>query len=87
MRSFLTTAALVGLVAGLPSPNFVVHEKRVGEPLAWTKENRASKSQVLPIRVGLKQSNLDNMYEYVEKVSDPDSPDFGTSFNSLYIIF
>ena len=38
----------------------VVHEKRQTEPLNWQKYSRVDPSSVLPVRIGLTQSNLDN---------------------------
>ena len=41
-------------------PSYVVHEKRQSEPLNWKKYSRVDPSIVLPVRIGLTQSNLDN---------------------------
>lgn len=77
MHFVFATTALASIAAALPSTSFVVHEKREGDPVAWTKQNAAPKDQVLPIRIGLKQQNLQNLYQYVMDVADPDSPNFG----------
>lgn len=37
-----------------------VHEKRQSDPLNWQKYSRVDPSIVLPVRIGLTQSNLDN---------------------------
>ena len=74
----LFSAALAGLAAAAPSPDpHVLHEKRDGEPVSWTRHARAIKSQVLPIRIGLKQRNLHHVNRFIDEVADPDSPKFG----------
>lgn len=56
---------------------FVLHEKRDGAPHQWTKRSRANADEILPVRIGLVQSNLHNAEEYILDVSDPSSPNFG----------
>lgn len=85
MRFVIGATVLAGLASCLPSAKLIVHEKRNGDPHDWIKLGRAAEDQVLPVRIGLKQRNLDNMYQYVLQVSDPSSLDFGkamTSFNT-----
>lgn len=77
MRLALITAALACLTAAAPSPSHVVHEKRSGLPVAWKHLSRADRSTVLPVRIGLKQSNLEHGNKFLEDVSDPESPNFG----------
>ncbi|KAI1111587.1 peptidase S8/S53 domain-containing protein [Nemania sp. NC0429] len=61
-----------------PSPSrHVVHEKRDSKPHLWEKRDRASPSQVLPIRIGLRQRNLEHAERYIYEVADPTSPNFG----------
>ena len=38
----------------------VLHEKRDAAPRAWTKRDRVDPSQLLPVRIGLMQSNLEH---------------------------
>ena len=42
------------------STSYVVHEKRQSEPLNWQRYSRVDPSIVLPVRIGLTQSNLEN---------------------------
>lgn len=42
------------------STSHVVHEKRQSQPLNWQKYSRVDPSVVLPVRIGLTQSNLEN---------------------------
>lgn len=79
MHFLLATAAAAGLASAMPSSSFAVHERREGKPIAWTKEGTANKNMPIPVRIGLKQRNLDNLMDYVMDISDPDSPNFGNS--------
>ena len=60
LRSFLigTFAACV-VTAPAPASNHVLHEKRGFTPRAWEKRDRVDPSQMLPVRIGLTQSDLD----------------------------
>lgn len=87
MRSSLLLAAVATFTACLAAPaahNFVLHEKRGGSPHQWTKRNRAHPEEILPVRIGLVQSNLHKAEEYILDVSDPSSPNFG---KCSYMIF
>ena len=78
---FFTTIAAVALAlkcSAAPSPGkHLVHEKRDGEPHQWERRHRAIANQVLPIRIGLRQRNLENAERYIHDVADPSSPNFG----------
>lgn len=53
----------------------VVHERRaVIDP---TKGDRVPGDAVIPVRIGLKQSNLEDGYDAVMDVSDPASSNYG----------
>ncbi|KAI0451280.1 peptidase S8/S53 domain-containing protein [Xylaria acuta] len=66
-----------------PSSNgHVLHEKRDGAPHLWQKRDRATPSQVLPIRIGLRQRNLENAESYIYEVADPTSPNFGKHWSA-----
>ncbi|KAJ2989765.1 hypothetical protein NUW58_g3301 [Xylaria curta] len=69
-------------LAAPPPDRHVLHEKRDGEPHLWEKRRRASQNQVLPIRIGLRQRNLENAESYVYEVSDPTSPNFGKHWSA-----
>lgn len=78
---FSTAAAAAAVVlacsAAPTSGRYNLHEKRDGHPHAWQKRHRAVADQMLPIRIALKQRNLDNAASYIYDVSDPSSPNFG----------
>ncbi|KAI1269170.1 peptidase S8/S53 domain-containing protein [Xylariaceae sp. FL1019] len=78
----LATAAAAALVPR----SHVVHEKReINEP-RWVKKGRAVDSHIVPVRIGLAQSNLDRGYEYMMSVSHPSSPDYGKHWTSAEVI-
>lgn len=53
------------------------HEKRTKTDPFWYKGDRVDGDAVLPLRIGLVQSNLENGYEHLMSVSHPASPSFG----------
>lgn len=55
----------------------VVHEKRDGTPQAWKVHKQLDKNTYLPFRIGLKQSNMDKLEDYVMDVSHPSSANYG----------
>ena len=57
--TFLCAIAFTATAAPT-STSYAVHEKRQSEPLTWQKYSRVDPSIVLPVRIGLTQSNLDN---------------------------
>nr|POF27611.1 tripeptidyl-peptidase sed1 [Quercus suber] len=72
------SATLLGFATAAPSVNtHVLHEKRDGHPIAWTKHSRAEGHLLLPIRIGLNQRNLEHGDRFLDDISDPDSPNFG----------
>lgn len=71
----LLTAATV--IHTTRSTNRVLHEKRTATPREWRQGGRVSADAILPIRIGLVQSNLDDAYEHLMDVSHPQSPNYG----------
>jgi tripeptidyl-peptidase-1 len=55
---------------------YVVHEKRLEHP-SWTRMRRLEGEVALPLRIGLKQRNLDVLPDHLMSVSDPSSPFYG----------
>ncbi|KAM7187718.1 Pro-kumamolisin, activation domain containing protein [Naviculisporaceae sp. PSN 640] len=56
----------------------VCHERHEsGCPEGWIKGERVNASTLLPMRVGLRQSNLDKGHDLLMDISDPDSPNCG----------
>lgn len=63
---------------------FTVHEKRSLKPHEWIKRSRARPDDTLPVRIGLKQRNLENAEQYIFDVAHPSSPNYGTLFNPFH---
>lgn len=72
-----TAAFIVACSAAPASGKYNLHEKRDGRPHAWQKRHRAVADQVLPIRIALRQRNVENAESYIYDVADPSSPNFG----------
>jgi tripeptidyl-peptidase I len=58
------------------------HEKRDRPHRQWVKRDRIHKDFGLPVRIGLIQNNLENGYQYLMDVSDPESPGYGKFWTS-----
>lgn len=72
---FLTALASTALAAPRDLKR-VLHERRaIIDP---TKGGRIEENSVIPIRIGLKQTNLETGYDAVMDVSDPESSNYGT---------
>ncbi|RFU77605.1 protease s8 tripeptidyl peptidase [Trichoderma arundinaceum] len=70
----LTAAA----VAALSPTRQVIHERRdVDSQNRWVKRDRISARDVLPMRIGLTQRNLERGAELLKDVSDPTSSNYG----------
>lgn len=68
----LTSTAL--LASAFAAPN-VLHEKRA-VPIQG-RRGRVAPDAVIPVRIGLKQSNLESGYDRLMEVSHPSSPSYG----------
>lgn len=74
------TAALAAMVAGAlaaPTNNMVVHQERRTTPKSPARGARLQSNAMLPVRIGLTQSNLEKGYDLVMDVSEPSSSNFG----------
>jgi len=71
----LTGCVLAASVTALPSNSHVLHEKRE-VPLSHPRV-RVAPDAVIPIRIGLKQSNLHLGYDKLMEVSHPESNKYG----------
>ena len=61
--------AIAALVNAAPAPiKHVVHEERTILSKDWTKGARIEKSAVIPMRIGLTQTNLEKGYDYLMEV-------------------
>ena len=72
-------AFLLPCSAAPVSSKHVLHEKRDGKLHQWEKLDRAATHHTLPIRIGLRQQNLEYADSYIYDVADPSSTNFGES--------
>ncbi|KAK4553188.1 hypothetical protein LTR86_009718 [Recurvomyces mirabilis] len=81
-------AGLLGLAVAAPSAPasapHVLHEKRHSQPSRWIKQDRAQ--GILPMRIGLTQSNLDNAHNHLMDLSHPDSPNYGKHWTAQQVV-
>ena len=75
-------ASLLSLGLSLASANpqlspYTLHEKRHRLPSGWARSHKHHAAAVIPLRFGLSQSNLDNIDEFLNEVSHPESPNYG----------
>ncbi|KAF1992112.1 subtilisin-like protein [Aulographum hederae CBS 113979] len=77
VSSFLALAALVASAVSSPATPYVVHEKRTSIPTPWQKRDRLSGETKMPLRIGLRQRNMEHTARFLKEVSDPKSPNYG----------
>ena len=77
----LLSALAVG-VAGAPSYDYTLHEKRGHIPQGWTCSGRLPADVVLPIRIALTQENLDKAEDFLMEVSSPSSKKYGQHWSA-----
>lgn len=69
LKALVCLPAFAALTAAIAVPaNHVLHEKRHSHSPFWTKRDRVAADAVLPMRIGLKQSNLDKLYDHLMDV-------------------
>lgn len=71
----LTLALLSGAEPTL-SPHRV-HEKRTQVPPGWSQARRLDPIFTIPLRIALKQNNIESIATYLYDVSHPKSPNYG----------
>lgn len=82
---FLILVVLFSAADASPKPRsrhvYSVHESRHLVPARWSKRPGLDKQTVLPVRINLKQSNLDQAEELLMAVSHPASPKYGHHYS------
>lgn len=61
------------------------HERRSVAPVGWTQGQRLSKRSTLPIRIALKQRNIDHLDAHLMSVSQPDSEHYGKHWSPAQV--
>ncbi|KAL9614182.1 MAG: hypothetical protein Q9167_001334 [Letrouitia subvulpina] len=69
------------IAAPAPVAN-VLHEKRENAPRFWVKRDRVAPHVLLPVRIGLTQSNLDIGPALLDEVSNPLSAKYGKHYTA-----
>jgi hypothetical protein len=60
LLSLLVLAVAAAFAVAAPAPvTHVLHEKRESAPRAWVKRSRVDPTIILPVRIGLRQNNLE----------------------------
>lgn len=77
--SSLTTASLLASALAIPTGH-VLHEKR--DTFLHLQRRRVDPDSILPVRIALKQSNLETGYDRLMEVSHPESPRYGQHFSA-----
>jgi tripeptidyl-peptidase I len=77
LLAFLSSGALTGFCSSL----YILHEKRSFLPSGWSLFQRQNASYIIPLRFGLKQSNMDGLEEFLNDVSHPNSPNYGNHWS------
>ena len=85
---FISTLLALGTsITARPAPStHVLHEKRQSLHPRWEKRDRVYSNALLPMRIALTQSNLDNAHQHLMDVSDPASPNYGKHWTPEEVI-
>lgn len=86
---YFTYALLSGLAftaTAAPSVRHALHEKRSHLPSGWAKTQPVDKQLQLPMRIGLKQSNIDSASDLLNSISDPNHEKYGNHMTHNEII-
>jgi tripeptidyl-peptidase-1 len=89
MRFSIVTVAAVLAALAEASPfagTHVVHEKRDAPLKKWVKRDALNPRAVLPMRIGLVQSNLDKGHDMLMGMSDMESSQYGKHMTAEEII-
>ncbi|KAI9066070.1 subtilisin-like protein [Trametes sanguinea] len=85
LASRLLLAVVLGLTstAAFASPlvRRVAHERRNVAPRGWNPVRRADSDFVIPLRIGLSQSNMHSLEDFLLDVSHPESPNYGNHWS------
>ncbi|KAI0696743.1 subtilisin-like protein [Cytidiella melzeri] len=86
MLSLKAVVALLALAtSAIGSYPFVRHESRRALPPLWEQAHRAPADATLPLRIGLAQSNIDRIEEYLLDVSHPESSNYGNHWSAAEV--
>lgn len=86
--SFIIVAsmAVLGSASPVTRSGHVVHEKRSAPPSGWQARDRVEGHIKMPLKIGLKQRNLDMGAHYLDEVSRPGSTKYGQHWSPKDIV-
>ncbi|KAK3937810.1 peptidase S8/S53 domain-containing protein [Diplogelasinospora grovesii] len=68
-------------------PTHVTHERHTRNHLdGWIKREHADPKAMLPVRIGLRQSNLQSGHDLLMDISNPKSPNYGKHLSSEDVV-
>ncbi|OTA00191.1 tripeptide peptidase [Trichoderma parareesei] len=76
---------LAGAIA-VPAGLQIVHEKRDTSNARWTKREALNPNTKVPVRIALKQNNLDKGMDYLLDVSHPKSANYGNHYTADQVV-
>ncbi|KAF2172496.1 hypothetical protein M409DRAFT_63164 [Zasmidium cellare ATCC 36951] len=83
LSSLFVAGAFLASSSASPVTNpLIVHEKRSNIPHGWVKRYSVDGGAILPMRIALTQSNLDQAHEWLMEVSSPDSLGYGKHWSA-----
>lgn len=85
LTALLTLAFASSALSSRAPVKRVVHESRRSLPSGWFPVRRAEHNTILPLNVGLLQSNLDNLDTYLLDVAHPESPNYSKHWSHAQI--
>jgi tripeptidyl-peptidase I len=80
VHEFLSASLLAAsAVVGLPAVDYVLHEARHGSRHLWKRTTRVDSGSIIPLRIGLVQSNAhaSTVYDALMEVAHPESSKYG----------
>lgn len=88
LLSLFLSAVIFNAVIALPlnAVPHVVHEKRTILHQRWTQGRRVNSGSILPMRIGLVQSNIDSAHEQLMDVAHPASPNYGKHWTAEQVV-
>lgn len=87
LRPALTIAIYTATAVAVAVPaSYAIHESRDVVPWRWIKRDRLRPDSILPVRIGLAQSNVDEAEDDLMAVSNPDSPVYGKYWTAQQVI-
>lgn len=81
-KLILASCAASAAAYALTGASHSLHERRSEIPDGWTRRDALDRRAVLPMRIGLKQRNLDMVSEWLSEVSHPQSKKYGQHWSA-----